>query len=46
MAAGESIATIYYNDAAKLPEASRMLSEAYRIGPKPVTDRSDRWSRK
>jgi pyrimidine-nucleoside phosphorylase len=39
VAAGESIATIYYNDPAKLPEACRILSEAYRIGPKPVTHR-------
>jgi pyrimidine-nucleoside phosphorylase len=37
VAAGESIATIYHNDPAKLPEACRMLAEAYRIGPKPVT---------
>ena len=38
VAAGESIATIYCNDAAKLPEASRILSAAYCIGSKPVTE--------
>jgi len=33
--AGEPIATIYYNDPAKLPEALALLGQAYRIGPKP-----------
>jgi len=39
VAVGESIATIYHNDPAKLSEAHRLLSEAYRIGPKPVTEK-------
>jgi pyrimidine-nucleoside phosphorylase len=39
VAVGETIATIHYNDAAKLAEAQRLLSEAYRIGPKPVTEK-------
>jgi len=36
VAVGESIATIYHNDPAGLPEAIRVLSAAYRIGPEPV----------
>ncbi len=32
---GESIATVHYNDAARLPEALRRMAEAYAIGPKP-----------
>jgi pyrimidine-nucleoside phosphorylase len=39
VAVGESIAAIYHNDAGKLPEALRMLSEAYRIGHKPVAEK-------
>jgi pyrimidine-nucleoside phosphorylase len=34
--AGEPIATVHYNDPARLAEASRRLTEAYVIGPKPV----------
>jgi pyrimidine-nucleoside phosphorylase len=33
--AGECVATVHYNDPARLPEALRMLREAYHIGPKP-----------
>ena len=33
--AGESIATVHYNDPARLPEALRLLQEACHIGPKP-----------
>jgi pyrimidine-nucleoside phosphorylase len=33
--AGECIATVHYNDPARLPEALRLLLEAYEIGPKP-----------
>jgi pyrimidine-nucleoside phosphorylase len=33
--AGEPIATVHYNDAGRLPEALRLLQEAYGIGPKP-----------
>jgi len=33
--AGESVATAHYNDPARLPEALRLLREAYAIGPKP-----------
>jgi len=37
---GESIATVHYNDAAKLPECLRILSETYKIGPvKPAAKR-------
>jgi pyrimidine-nucleoside phosphorylase len=32
---GEPIATVYYDDAARLPEALRLLQEAYNIGPEP-----------
>jgi pyrimidine-nucleoside phosphorylase len=32
---GEPIATVHYNDPARLPEALRRLAEAYVIGPKP-----------
>ncbi len=32
---GESIATVHYNDSAKLSSALPLLKEAYRIGPKP-----------
>jgi pyrimidine-nucleoside phosphorylase len=32
---GEPIATVHYNDAARLPEALRRLAEAYVIGSKP-----------
>jgi pyrimidine-nucleoside phosphorylase len=32
---GESIATVHYNDPARLPDALRLLREAYRIGPNP-----------
>ncbi|HEV7926677.1 MAG TPA: thymidine phosphorylase [Verrucomicrobiae bacterium] len=39
VATGEGIATIHHNDAAKLSEAVRLLSDAYRIGPKPVTEK-------
>jgi pyrimidine-nucleoside phosphorylase len=39
VAVGESMATIYYNDPAKLQEACRLLEMAYRIGPAPVTQR-------
>jgi pyrimidine-nucleoside phosphorylase len=31
--AGEPIATVHYNDRARLPEALRLLQEAYSIGP-------------
>ena len=31
---GESIATVHYNDAAKLPECMRILKDAYEIGAK------------
>jgi pyrimidine-nucleoside phosphorylase len=31
--AGEAVATVHYNDPARLPEALRLLQEAYRIGP-------------
>jgi len=34
--AGERIATVHYNDPARLPEALRLLQEAYDIGPKPL----------
>jgi pyrimidine-nucleoside phosphorylase len=33
--AGENIATVHYNDPARLPEALRLLQEAYHIGPQP-----------
>jgi pyrimidine-nucleoside phosphorylase len=33
--AGEPVATVHYNDPARLPEALRLLQEAYSIGPKP-----------
>jgi len=33
--AGEPIATVHYNDPARLPEAMRFLQEAYIIGPQP-----------
>jgi pyrimidine-nucleoside phosphorylase len=33
--AGEPIATLHYNDPARLPEGLRRLTEAYVIGPKP-----------
>ena len=39
VAVGESIASIYYDDAVKLPEAQRLLLEAYRIAPKPVAEK-------
>ncbi len=39
VAVGESIASIHYNDAAKLPEAQRLLLEAYRIESKPSTEK-------
>jgi len=29
---GESIATVHYNDAAKLPECMRILKDAYKTG--------------
>jgi len=32
---GESIATVHYNDSAKLPAALPLLNDAYRIGSKP-----------
>jgi pyrimidine-nucleoside phosphorylase len=32
---GEPIATVHYNDSARLPEALRRLTEAYIIGPNP-----------
>lgn len=32
---GDLIATVHYNDAARLPEALRLLREAYAIGPAP-----------
>jgi pyrimidine-nucleoside phosphorylase len=32
---GELIATVHYNDPARLPEAMRLLQEAYSIGPNP-----------
>lgn len=34
----ETIATVHYNDAAKLPLALPILKEAYRIGPKPPNE--------
>jgi len=33
--AGEPVATVHYNDSARLPEALRHLQEAYSIGPRP-----------
>jgi pyrimidine-nucleoside phosphorylase len=33
--AGEPVATVHYNDPARLPEALRLLQEAYSIGPHP-----------
>jgi len=33
--AGEPIATVHYNDPARLPEAMRMLGEAYCVGSQP-----------
>jgi pyrimidine-nucleoside phosphorylase len=33
--AGELVATLHYNDPARLPEALRLLQEAYGIGPHP-----------
>jgi pyrimidine-nucleoside phosphorylase len=36
--AGEPIATVHYNDPARLPEAQRLLQEAYSIGPKPPSE--------
>jgi pyrimidine-nucleoside phosphorylase len=36
--AGEPIATLHYNDSARLPEAMRLLREAYHIGPEPPTE--------
>jgi pyrimidine-nucleoside phosphorylase len=36
--AGEEIATLHYNDPARLPEALRLLREAYRIGPNPPAE--------
>jgi pyrimidine-nucleoside phosphorylase len=32
---GEAIATVHYNDRAKLPDALSLLGEAYHIGPRP-----------
>jgi pyrimidine-nucleoside phosphorylase len=32
---GETVATVHYNDPARLPEAMRLLWEAYTIGPNP-----------
>jgi len=32
---GELIATVHYNDSAKLTNALSLLNEAFRIGPKP-----------
>ncbi len=34
--AGEAIATVHYNDPARLPDAMRRLTEAYVIGAKPA----------
>jgi pyrimidine-nucleoside phosphorylase len=34
--AGQRIATVHYNDPARLPEALRLLQEAYHIGPEPL----------
>jgi pyrimidine-nucleoside phosphorylase len=33
--AGETIATLHYNEKGRLPEAMQLLQEAYNIGPKP-----------
>ncbi|HEY3861071.1 MAG TPA: thymidine phosphorylase [Verrucomicrobiae bacterium] len=33
--AGEPIAIVHYNDPARLPEAMKLLGEAYQIGPRP-----------
>jgi pyrimidine-nucleoside phosphorylase len=33
--AGEAIATVHYNDAGRLPEAMRLLQEAYTVGERP-----------
>jgi thymidine phosphorylase len=38
--AGEPVATVHYNDPARLPEALRLLQEAYNIGPKPPGEAS------
>ena len=36
--AGEPIATLHYNDPARLPEALRLLQAAYSIGPEPPAE--------
>jgi pyrimidine-nucleoside phosphorylase len=36
--AGEPIATVHYDDPARLPETLRLLQDAYSIGPKPPSE--------